>query len=169
MRYGVGIGGNLGNVPETFQKAFLLVNEEIGEVVSISRWYYSKPLPVVGEVEQGEYLNAVFIVETSLEPEEVLEKLLGIELRLGRDRKNSYHWGPRTIDLDIVCAEKLVHHSRTLDIPHPRMHERDFVLKPLLELEPEWVHPEKHITLKELYEMLPQSERYVDREYQLSQ
>jgi 2-amino-4-hydroxy-6-hydroxymethyldihydropteridine diphosphokinase len=165
MRYSIGIGGNTGDVPATFTRAVTLISDAFGEVLKVSEWYYSRPLPVEGAEIQQEYLNAVLMIETGLDPEVVLQKLLEIELCLGRDRSGTHHWGPRTIDLDILCAEDMVYHSTTLDIPHPHMCARDFVLRPLLELDPHWIHPEKNVSLDELYNRLPESERYIDRKY----
>ncbi len=165
MRYVIAFGGNLGDVPQTFIEAFKLIEERISPILKISNIYYSKPLPLINGLKQGIFLNGAFLLESELSPDELLKELLDIELVLGRDRSNSIHWGPRVIDLDIICAENLVCHSDSLDIPHPRLHERDFVLIPLKELWPEWVHPEKNKNIEELYTMLSSTERYIEGTY----
>jgi 2-amino-4-hydroxy-6-hydroxymethyldihydropteridine diphosphokinase len=165
MNYVIGIGGNEGDVPKTFKEVFLRISSHLGAIKRTSKWYYSKPLPVEGGKFQQEYLNAVFLLESTLEPESVLTELLSIEKYFGRDRSKSYYWGPRTLDLDIIASDIGVYHSDRLDIPHPRMHQRDFVLKPFLEIEPDWNHPETKKSLEVMYSELPLEDRYIVREH----
>lgn len=170
MKYVIGIGGNEGNVVETFRKTLKMIDGEFGVITAISKWYFSKPLPVEGEGEpQPEYLNAVFILESDLDPESLLENLLNTEKKLGRDRSKSYYWGPRTVDLDIIAAEDMMYSSEKLVIPHPRMSERDFVLVPFLEIQKDWIHPEKKQDIESLLSVLPEAERYIYRECLLEQ
>lgn len=92
-----------------------------------------------GGVEQADFLNAAIGLETLMEPEELLEALHNIENSAGRER--IMRWGPRTLDLDILFFDKLVYESDTLVIPHPDLHNREFVLKPLSTIAPNYRHP----------------------------
>ncbi len=129
----VALGSNLGDRFDFLQKAVNKINsfKEI-EIFKISSVYETLP---VGGPEQGNYLNAVISVNTELEAEELLLKLLLIELDLGRQRE--IVWGPRTIDLDLIWFENQTINLDNLVLPHPRAHERCFVIKPWLEIEPE--------------------------------
>ena len=133
MRAIVALGSNLGDRFEYLQKAVNEINsvEEI-EISQISSVYETLP---VGGPEQGNYLNAVISLVTELEADELLFKLLLIELNLGRQREIA--WGPRTIDLDLIWFENQTINLDNLVIPHPRAHERCFVIKPWLEIEPD--------------------------------
>ena len=133
MRAIVALGSNLGDRFEYLQKAVNEINsvEEI-EISQISSVYETLP---VGGPEQGNYLNAVISLTTELEADELLLKLLLIELNLGRQREIA--WGPRTIDLDLIWFENQTINLDNLIIPHPRAHERCFVIKPWLEIEPD--------------------------------
>lgn len=90
----------------------------------------------VGSIPQANYLNQMVALETSLEPEALLERLLGIERQLGRERREK--WGPRTIDLDIVRYGELVVNSDRLTVPHPQLPARDFWQRELVELRGDW-------------------------------
>ncbi|MCL4128338.1 UNVERIFIED_CONTAM: hypothetical protein GTU68_021161 [Idotea baltica] len=106
--------------------------------------YWTKPLihPEYPNPNQNRYLNSVLNLECSLPPSEVLIGLQSIERQLGRVRENELHpWSPRTIDLDIIAAGDEVIDTAELTVPHPRAVERDFVLIPILEVCPDWVHP----------------------------
>ena len=133
MRAIVALGSNLGDRFEYLQKAVNEINsvEEI-EISKISSVYETLP---VGGPEQGNYLNAVIGLVTELEADELLFKLLLIELNLGRQREIA--WGPRTIDLDLIWFENQTINLENLVLPHPRAHERCFVIKPWLEIEPD--------------------------------
>jgi 2-amino-4-hydroxy-6-hydroxymethyldihydropteridine diphosphokinase len=89
-----------------------------------------------GPVEQPSYLNGVVALDTGLGPDALLAGLLAIERSLGRDRDREIRWGPRRIDLDLLLVDDLVVSTPALELPHPRLHERRFVLEPLAELEP---------------------------------
>ena len=133
MRAIVALGSNLGDRFEYLQKAVNEINslKEI-EISEISSVYETLP---VGGPEQGNYLNAVISLVTELEADELLFKLLLIELNLGRQREIA--WGPRTIDLDLIWFENQTINLDNLVLPHPRAHERCFVIKPWLEIEPD--------------------------------
>src|SRR5690606_10258392 len=89
--------------------------------------------------DQPPFLNAAAVVECALKPTEMLESILRIERQHGRER--GIRFGPRTLDIDIIAAGDVVVDTPTLVLPHPRMHERGFVLRPLVSLAPDWVHP----------------------------
>ena len=132
MKAVVALGSNLGDRFDYLQKAVNEINSltdiEISEISSV---YETLP---VGGPEQGNYLNAIVTLNTKFEAEELLLKLLLIELNLGRQREIA--WGPRTIDLDLIWFEDQTINLENLVLPHPRAHERCFVIKPWLEIEP---------------------------------
>lgn len=133
----VGIGSNLGDRESQLQAALGLLAAEEGLVVlAVSQFRETEP---VGPVEQGPFLNAAVRVGTDLAPRELLERLVGIELRLGRVRRERF--GPRTIDLDLLVYGDEVVDEPGLTVPHPRVHERRFALEPLAELAPDLVIP----------------------------
>lgn len=134
----IGLGTNVGDRLSNLRSAIDAVNM-VDEVVAQSSICETEPWGV--DEPQREYLNAVIVIETTLEPVELLDRLLRIERELGRGphTKNA----PRVIDLDILFfGSRVVHDSENdLDIPHPRLHERAFVLIPLAELAPDLAHP----------------------------
>jgi 2-amino-4-hydroxy-6-hydroxymethyldihydropteridine diphosphokinase len=133
----VGIGSNLGDRESHLQAALeLLAAEEEFAVMAVSQFRETES---VGPVEQEPFLNAAVRIGTDLEPRELLERLLGIELRLGRVRRERF--GPRTIDLDLLLYGDEVLDEPGLTVPHPRVHERRFALEPLIDLAPDLVIP----------------------------
>ena len=106
-----------------------------------------------GVVEQDNFVNGIFEIRTLLAPEELLQELHRIEQMEGRERK--LHWGPRTLDLDIIFYDDLVYASEDLVIPHIDMENRYFVLKPLSELAPNFRHPITHKTVAQMLAELP--------------
>lgn len=133
----VAFGSNLGNRAENIGRALALLEEHGAvRVVGVSR---SRETDPVGGPPQGKYLNAVAELETTLGPAELLELVHDIEAALGRVRTVRY--GPRPIDLDIIFYGDRIVNEPGLEIPHPRMLEREFVLEPLAELVPERRHP----------------------------
>ena len=132
MKAIVALGSNLGDRLNFLQSAVNEINSlpEV-HVFKISSVYETLP---VGGPEQENYLNAVIGLNTELDADVLLLKLLHIELNLGRQREIA--WGPRTIDLDLIWFEDLTINTEILVLPHPRAHERCFVIKPWLEIEP---------------------------------
>ncbi len=129
----VGLGANLGAREATMRAALDRLAAWPGtEVVAVSAFHETEP---VGLVDQPRFLNAAAGVDTELSPRELLERLLEIERELGRTRAGP-RFGPRTIDLDLLLYGDLELDEPGLTLPHPRLHERLFVLEPLLELEP---------------------------------
>jgi 2-amino-4-hydroxy-6-hydroxymethyldihydropteridine diphosphokinase len=138
MRAYVGVGANLGNREETVARALeLLAAQEGIDVVAVSTLRDTEP---VGVREQPRFLNGAVAVETELAPRELLERLLAVELALGRTRDGP-RFGPRTIDLDLLVYGGLELAEPGLTVPHPRLAERRFALEPLAELDPELVVP----------------------------
>jgi 2-amino-4-hydroxy-6-hydroxymethyldihydropteridine diphosphokinase len=105
-------------------------------VLRVSRWWRSRAWP---DPSHPDYLNAVVVVETALDPRAALTALLDLEARFGRERRGPN--APRTLDLDLIALGEAVIEEAGLTLPHPRAHERRFVLGPLAEIAPEWVHP----------------------------
>lgn len=136
VRAAIGLGGNLGPVADTLRDAVSAIGDLPGtRVAGVSRLYRS---PAWGPVAQPDYLNAACLVDTRRPPVALLEDLLAIERRFGRDRESpgSQRWGPRTLDLDLLVFGARRVQTPGLSVPHPRLHERAFVLLPLAELDP---------------------------------
>jgi 2-amino-4-hydroxy-6-hydroxymethyldihydropteridine diphosphokinase len=143
----IGLGSNLGNREENLAKALAYIKDTAGIcLTAVSAYIETKP---VGYIQQPDFLNAAAAVETLLSPHELLNVCNGIEEML--KRKRTLHWGPRTIDLDILLFGNLVLQDARLIIPHPRMMEREFVLRPLAEIAPEAIHPVSGRGVKEMY------------------
>ncbi len=145
----IGLGTNLGDREANLRLAVrgVAALSDV-ELLKISRVYETD---AVGPGEQGPYLNAAIVVETERDPRALLEALLAIEVEAGRERsRETERWGPRQLDLDLLLYGSLCCDEAGLCIPHPRLHERAFVLEPLCDLAPEWVHPRQGITLGEL-------------------
>ena len=135
MKYLLGLGSNLGNKKENIDKTI----EDIGNLGTIEKISTIEETEPWGNVEQEAFLNCVVLFETSLEPFELLKKIQEIEKKL--KRKREIHWGPRTIDIDILWAEDLIINTTDLIIPHPYLHKRDFILREINEIAPDLVHP----------------------------
>lgn len=140
-------GSNMGNRQEYLNKAIGLINDRIGDVVKTSTLYESDAW---GEEQQDDFLNQAVIVESSIQPEALLAELKKIEAMLGR--AETYRWGPRTIDIDILFVGSLVYFTDHLQIPHASLEQRRFALMPLDEIAPDLVHPVSGFTVAELLE-----------------
>ena len=150
----IGLGANLGQPVKTLHKALTALDGRIGmDLRTVSPAYWTKPW---GLPDQPEFLNAVALVETRQEPVELLRTLLAIESGLGR-RRNEERWGPREIDLDLLLFEDRVMEGEELTLPHPRLHERAFVLVPLADLAPDLMVPGQG-RVAELLEALPEEQ-----------
>lgn len=135
VRAFVGLGGNLGDVPQAIRSAAAaLAALPETEGMRLSSLYRT---PAWGRTDQPDFVNAVALLDTSLAPMDLLDALLDIERRSGRTRSEDAgdQWGPRTLDLDLLLYGDAVIALPGLTVPHPRMHQRAFVLVPLLELE----------------------------------
>jgi 2-amino-4-hydroxy-6-hydroxymethyldihydropteridine diphosphokinase len=153
----IALGSNLdsdfGDRQANLEQAVGLI-AELGEVTGVSSFYDTEP---VGVLEQPRFLNGTLLIETDLEPVALLRELLTVERAMGRDRAASVEKGPRVIDLDLLLyADRewgdVVMETAELTLPHPAMQERRFVLEPLKEIAPEWVHPVLGLTVGELLE-----------------
>jgi 2-amino-4-hydroxy-6-hydroxymethyldihydropteridine diphosphokinase len=132
----LGIGSNLGNREENCERAIGLLEENGIKVTRRSSMIETEPW---GIEEQPKFINMAVEAETALSPEELLAILKKIEVDIGREP--TLRWGPRSIDLDILFYDDIVLKTRELEIPHPGIKEREFVLKPLAEIAPDKVHP----------------------------
>jgi 2-amino-4-hydroxy-6-hydroxymethyldihydropteridine diphosphokinase len=151
----IGMGGNLASwagAPEATLAAAALHFESLGRVASRSSLYSTEP---VGFAGQPRFVNAVVGLETELEPRELLEGLLAIELEFGRDRAAGFANGPRTLDLDILLFGELKISEPGLEIPHPRLAGRAFVLVPLCEIAPKILDARSGKTVSQLLDSLP--------------
>ena len=129
----VGLGANLGDRETTIRRAV----ELLPDVVAVSTLIETDP---VGYLDQPRFLNGVAVLETELPPRELFERLMRVERALGRTREGP-RFGPRTIDLDLLVYGDAEIDEPGLTVPHPRLHERRFVLEPLAELDPSLVIP----------------------------
>lgn len=143
----IALGSNLGEKKNYLDVAVEKLKEVAGcKVTNVSEWLVTKPY---GGVEQDDFLNGCLEMRTLLTPEELLEELHRIEAEAGRER--IIHWGPRTLDLDIIFYDDLVLQETELCIPHVDMQNRDFVLKPLAEIAPYKRHPVYGKTVSEMW------------------
>lgn len=149
----VALGSNLGDSPAILKGAIQQLSRPPHIVVNAcSSGYQTAP---VGP-PQPDYLNACIRLETDLAPEELLRVLLEVETAFGRVRRE--RWGPRFLDLDLILFGDLVLTTPTLQIPHPRMHERAFVLVPLAEIAEDWVDPISGKTIQQLAQAVSQAD-----------
>jgi len=132
----IGIGSNLGNREENCLRSIALLEKRGITVRKKSSMYETEPW---GVKDQPRFMNMAIEIETKLEPKILLRVLKEVEKEMGRER--SLRWGPRIIDLDILLFDELIVKEDDLEIPHPLMHERDFVLRPLCEIAPDKIHP----------------------------
>lgn len=145
----IALGSNLGDSLTILENALKTLSQTQGITLkSHSRWYRTA---AVGP-PQPDYLNGCAIIEVRLTPEALLETLLEIERQFGRLRGEK--WGPRTLDLDLLLYGDLIWHTPTLQIPHPRMGDRAFVLVPLAEIGPNLIEPVSQKAIAELLEQL---------------
>ncbi len=149
----IALGSNLGDSLQTLETAVgtLATTPEI-IVEAQSHWYRTA---AVGP-PQPDYLNGCVIIQTMLTPHALLETLLTIEKQFGRVRRE--RWGPRTLDLDLLLFDDLVLEIPSLQIPHPRMTERAFVLVPLAEIAPNWIEPVSGKAIAQLVQAVDCSE-----------
>ncbi len=147
---GANIPGEFGPPERTLQSALNAISDIVGlEVLEISSVWHSAPVPVS---DQPWYANAVCTIQTQTPPAKLLKELKAIEKKFGRQEKQRN--APRVIDLDIIAYDHLI----TMEVPilpHPRMHERAFVLCPLHEIAPDWIHPALETSLEEMLASLP--------------
>ena len=141
----IALGSNMGDRSEYLKEAQEKISQRVGQITGKSKILETK---AYGYTEQRDFLNMAISVETELEPDELLNTLLQIEVELGRVR--TIHWGPRTLDLDIIYHGDRIIDTEKLKIPHPDLHNREFVLKPTAEICPEFHDPLRNKTVTEL-------------------
>ncbi|QNL49537.1 2-amino-4-hydroxy-6-hydroxymethyldihydropteridine diphosphokinase [Olivibacter sp. SDN3] len=143
------LGTNLGDRVIQLKKAIELITKRIGEVCRQSTIYETKPW---GVLEQPNFLNQVLKVKTLLSPDDLLKEALAVEQMLGRVR--NVKWGARLIDIDILFYDDRVINTSQLQIPHPLLHKRSFVLFPLAEIASSFIHPVFQVSISQLIESL---------------
>ncbi len=154
----IGLGSNLGDRAAALHRAVNLLKAEPNiRVSSVSSVRTSKPAG--GPPGQGEFLNAAVRLETKLPPKELLKKLLRIEKEVGRVREE--RWGPRVVDIDLLLYDRVQCKSDVLELPHPRMSFRRFVLEPAADVAPNMIHPGSGATIRTLLEHLNERPRYI--------
>jgi len=140
----LGLGSNVGDSKRHLEKAIKLLGAALKDI-KMAPFYASK---AVGYIDQPDFLNTVVSGRTDLEPLELLKKVKAIEKQVGRTP--TFRWGPRQIDIDIIFYGDRVVNKKDLAIPHPRFRERDFVLRPLNDLNPSLTDPVSGHSVKEL-------------------
>jgi 2-amino-4-hydroxy-6-hydroxymethyldihydropteridine diphosphokinase len=150
----LGLGSNLGDRAAALDEALARLDQRGVRTVRRSSRYLTEP---VGGPPQPWFLNMVIEVETSMVAEDLLSTCLAIENAMGRIRTEP--WGPRTVDIDILLYDCVVHDTPGLTLPHPRLHERRFVLEPLAEIAPTVTHPRLLATARELCDRCPDASR----------
>lgn len=149
----IAMGSNLGDRKKNLDRAITYLSYYDVEVVKTSTYIETEPY---GVTDQGKFLNAVISVRTRLDPQKLLGVLLTVERAMGRIRRE--HWGPRIIDLDLLSYDDKIVHTRHLTLPHPEMAKRAFVLEPLREIAPDYIHPVTGKSIGTMLEKLPLTE-----------
>jgi len=159
----LGLGSNLGVRQDFLNRAAAAIARlPLVRLVWCSSVYETDPY---GKTDQGKFLNAVLEIETSLDPPGLMGEVKRIEKELGRTP--SGHWGPREIDIDILLYDGLVHSGDALEVPHPDMERRKFVLVPFREIAPDVVHPVNGMTVAEMAKACPDDARVVRTTYHI--
>ncbi len=145
----VAFGSNIGEKESYIKRALEKIEKRGMKIIKVSPIYETEPY---GVLDQDSFLNGVVKIETNLTPENLIEVLLDIEKQLDRVRER--RWGPRTIDLDIIFYDDLIINEKDLVIPHKDMENREFVLKPLCNIDENFIHPVLKKSVKQLYDEL---------------
>ena len=132
------VGGNLDNSLAKYERLFDLLTRHVGEIINKSHYYQSS---AYGYESAYLFINMAICIQTELSPQALIKQTQNIELMLGRNIKTSNQYEDRTMDIDIIFYEDIILNEENLQIPHPRMHLRNFVLYPLNEICPELLHP----------------------------
>lgn len=143
----ISLGGNVGNTQEIFSQALQMLSEKVGKITQKSSLYQTAAW---GNIPQNDFLNQVIELETTYDANKLLDSLLTIELYFKRDRKEK--WGPRTLDLDILYFNQDLIETEHLQVPHPRIKERNFILIPLAEIAPNWTDPKENQSILQIKE-----------------
>ena len=142
----LGLGANVGDKKQNLEQAIAELKEKISDI-RVSKFYETEPW---GYKNQDKFLNAAIRGTTSFTPSSLLKFVKQIEKVVGRVER--FKWGPREIDIDILFYEDLIYKDPNLKIPHPFLHDRKFVLGPLMDLDPDLIHPVFKKTVRQLYE-----------------
>ncbi|AVQ45013.1 2-amino-4-hydroxy-6-hydroxymethyldihydropteridine diphosphokinase [Clostridium botulinum] len=145
----IAFGSNIGDKKDYIKRALEKIEEREIKIIKVSPIYETEPY---GVLDQDSFLNGVVRIETNLTPEDLIEVLLDIEKQLDRVRERK--WGPRTIDLDIIFYDDLIINKNNLIIPHKDMENREFVLKPLCDIDENFIHPVLKKSVRQLYDRL---------------
>ncbi|ADL07346.1 2-amino-4-hydroxy-6-hydroxymethyldihydropteridine diphosphokinase [Thermosediminibacter oceani] len=145
----IALGSNLGNREKNIVEAIERMKRRGIKILKMSGIIETEPY---GYTKQDKFLNAACLVETELNPRDLMDALLEIENDMGRERK--IRWGPRNIDLDLIFYEDLVIREEGLTIPHPDAHNRPFVMGPIAEIDPDYRHPVLKKSVGEIYRTL---------------
>ncbi|MCR1973397.1 2-amino-4-hydroxy-6-hydroxymethyldihydropteridine diphosphokinase [Clostridium sporogenes] len=145
----VAFGSNIGEKESYIKRALKKIEERGMKIIKVSPIYETEPY---GVLDQDSFLNGVVKIETNLIPEDLIGELLNIEKQLDRVRER--RWGPRTIDLDIIFYDDLIINEKDLVIPHKDMENREFVLKPLCDIDENFIHPVLKKSVRQLYDRL---------------
>ncbi len=140
-------GGNLNNTIEKFNLLFQKIEKQIGNIIKKSNFYESESW---GFHSQYRFVNVAIYVQTKLKPSETMKEIKQIEKEFGREKNNTSIYQDRNVDIDIIFYNNLTINSEDVTIPHLHMHERMFVLKPLAEIAPAYIHPIFHKSVKQL-------------------
>lgn len=138
------LGSNVGERKKNIETAITLLSQRVSNIKKAS-FYETRP---VGYVEQDNFINTALEGDTDLNPGDLLGFVKRIEKKIGRIQR--FKWGPREIDIDILFYGNILYNKNDLTIPHPRLYERDFVLQPLSDLNPDFIHPGLNKSIKQL-------------------
>ena len=144
----LGIGGNIGDKQLNFTKVAHLANDRLGNIIKKSSIYETPPW---GFLSEDYFWNQVFLIETEINPENLLEEIREIEAEFGRKRESD-RYSSREMDIDILYFDDIYVETEKLVIPHPKLHNRKFVLVPLVEIAPDFKHPLFRLTNLQLLE-----------------
>ena len=147
MHVFLSLGGNLGNTQEIFEACYPMIENKVGVILQQSSLYRTAAW---GLQDQADFTNQVILVETTLNPRVILTEIQAIEKALGRERKIT--WGPRTLDLDILFIDQQIIQTTVLQVPHPHIQDRKFVLIPMEEIAGNFKHPVFNKSMIELLE-----------------
>ena len=145
MRVFLSLGGNLGNTQEIFEQSYPAIENKVGKILQKSSLYRTAAW---GFKDQADFINQVILLESELNPQEILTEIQAIEKQFGRERIVT--WGPRTLDLDILFIEDLIVQNEKLQIPHPQIQNRKFILIPMHEIAESFEHPVLKKSIAEL-------------------